>query len=283
MNPLEKPIVNWFKKNKRDLPWRTTTAWGVMVSEYMLQQTPVNRVLPKWIEWMERWPTPKDLAAATPAQVITAWGRLGYPRRALRLHAAAQIIAEDFNNEVPEDELTLQQLPGIGEYTAAAIAAFAFDRRTLVMDVNIRRVLTRVIDGNEHPKPAPTSREKARRLTLLPEKNAHIWAAATMELGALVCTSKNPKCELCPVISACNWRKNGYPKSDLIRKSQDWHGTDRKCRGTIVQALRENESLTENAIKKLWPEESQVEKALKTLQEDLLIEAISRKRYRLPS
>ena len=283
MNPLEKPIVNWFKRNKRDLPWRTTTPWGVMVSEYMLQQTPVNRVLPKWIEWMERWPTPKDLAAATPAQVITAWGRLGYPRRALRLHAAAQIIAEDFNNEVPEDELTLQQLPGIGEYTAAAIAAFAFDQRTLVMDVNIRRVLTRVIDGNEHPKPAPSNREKARRLILLPEENAHIWAAATMELGAIVCTSKNPKCELCPVISACNWRKNGYPKSDLIRKSQDWHGTDRKCRGTIVQALRENESLTENAIKKLWPEESQVEKALKTLQEDLLIEAISRKRYRLPS
>ena len=283
MNSLEKPIVNWFKRNKRDLPWRTTTPWGVMVSEYMLQQTPVNRVLPKWIEWMERWPTPKDLAAATPAQVITAWGRLGYPRRALRLHAAAQIIAEDFNNEVPEDELTLQQLPGIGQYTAAAIAAFAFNQRTLVMDVNIRRVLTRVIDGNEHPKPAPTSREKARRLALLPEKNAHIWAAATMELGALVCTSKNPKCELCPVISACNWRKNGYPKSDLIRKSQDWHGTDRKCRGTIVQALRENESLTENAIKKLWPDESQIEKALKTLQEDLLIEAISRKRYRLPA
>jgi len=283
MNPLEKPIVNWFKRNKRDLPWRTTTPWGVMVSEYMLQQTPVNRVLPKWIEWMERWPTPKDLAAATPAQVITAWGRLGYPRRALRLHAAAQIIAEDFNNEVPEDLETLQTLPGIGEYTAAAIAAFAFDQRTLVMDVNIRRVLTRVIDGNEHPKPAPTIREKSRRLALLPEKNAHIWAAATMELGALVCTSKNPKCELCPVISACNWRKNGYPKSDLIRKSQDWHGTDRKCRGTIVQALRENESLTENAIKKLWPDESQIEKALKTLQEDLLIEAISRKRYRLPA
>ena len=283
MNPLEKPIVNWFKRNKRDLPWRSTTPWGVMISEYMLQQTPVNRVLPKWIEWMDRWPTPKDLAAATPAQVITAWGRLGYPLRALRLHAAAQIIAEDFNNEVPEDLETLQTLPGIGEYTAAAIAAFAFDQRTLVMDVNIRRVLTRVIDGNEHPKPAPTSREKARRLALLPEKNAHIWAAATMELGALVCTSKNPKCELCPVISACNWRKNGYPKSDLIRKSQDWHGTDRKCRGTIVQALRENESLTENAIKKLWPEESQVEKALKTLQEDLLIEAISRKRYRLPA
>ena len=282
MNPLEKPIVTWFKKNKRDLPWRTTTPWGVMVSEYMLQQTPVNRVLPKWIEWMERWPTPADLAEATPAQVITAWGRLGYPRRALRLHAAAQIIAEDFNNEVPSDEITLQSLPGIGQYTAAAIAAFAFDQRTLVMDVNIRRLLTRLIDGNEHPRPAPTTRERAARLTLMPTKNAHVWAAAAMELGAIVCTSSNPKCELCPVISQCNWRKNGYPKSDLIRKSQDWHGTDRKCRGTIVQALRENESLTENAIKKLWPDETQVERALITLLEDRLIQSIPRARYRLP-
>ena len=282
MNSLEKPIVTWFKKNKRDLPWRNTTPWGVMVSEYMLQQTPVNRVLPKWHEWMRRWPTPADLAKATPAEVITAWGRLGYPRRALRLHAAAQIITEDFDNEIPEDIATLQTLPGIGEYTAAAITAFAFEQQSLVMDVNIRRLLTRIIDGNEHPKPAPTVKEKASRLTLQPTKNAHIWSAATMELGALVCTSKNPICEKCPVISQCNWRKNGYPKTDLVRKSQDWHGTDRKCRGTIVQALRENESLTENAIMKLWPDESQVEKALKTLQEDLLIEAIPRMRYRLP-
>ena len=283
MNQLEKPIVSWFKKNKRDLPWRNTTPWGVMVSEYMLQQTPVNRVLPKWDEWMKRWPTPKDLAKASPAEVITAWGRLGYPRRALRLHAAAQIIAEDFNNEVPEDPAILQTLPGIGEYTAAAIGAFAFEKQTLVMDVNIRRLLTRIIDGNEHPKPAPTTREKASRLALQPAKNSHIWSAATMELGALVCTSKNPICEQCPVIGQCNWRKNGYPKTDLVRKSQDWHGTDRKCRGTIVQALRENESLTESAIKKLWTDESQVEKALKTLQADLLIEAIPRKRYRLPA
>lgn len=283
MNQLEKPIVSWFKKNKRDLPWRNTTPWGVMVSEYMLQQTPVNRVLPKWDEWMKRWPTPKDLAKASPAEVITAWGRLGYPRRALRLHAAAQIITEDFKNQVPEDPSTLQTLPGIGEYTAAAIGAFAFEKQTLVMDVNIRRLLTRIIDGNEHPRPAPTTREKASRLALQPPKNAHIWAAATMELGALVCTSKNPICEQCPVIGQCKWRKNGYPKTNLVRKSQDWHGTDRKCRGTIVQALRENESLTENAIKKLWPDESQVEKALKTLQADLLIEAIPRKRYRLPA
>jgi A/G-specific adenine glycosylase len=173
-------------------------------------------------------------------------------------------------------------LPGIGEYTAAAIAAFAFEQRSLVMDVNIRRLLVRAIDGQEHPKPAPTAREKARHLAILPTKNAHVWAAATMELGALVCTSKNPACELCPIIGQCNWRKNGYPKTELVRKSQDWHGTDRKCRGTIVQALRDNESLTESAIKKLWPEESQVEKALKTLLEDQLIQALPRRRYRLP-
>ena len=162
MSSLEKPILTWFKKNKRDLPWRNTSPWGVMVSEYMLQQTPVNRVLPKWNEWMERWPTPKDLAAATPAQVITAWGRLGYPRRALRLHAAAQIIAEDLNNKVPEDQETLQLLPGIGEYTAAAIAAFAFEQRSLVMDVNVRRLLVRAIAGCAGPSWRRSSCQPAR-------------------------------------------------------------------------------------------------------------------------
>jgi A/G-specific adenine glycosylase len=282
MNSLEKPITQWFAKNKRDLPWRVTTPWGVMVSEFMLQQTPVARVLPKWIEWMERWPTPAELAIATPAQVITAWGRLGYPRRALRLHESAKIIARDFNNEVPESEEILRSLPGIGDYTAAAISAFAFGANTLVMDVNIRRVLVRVLDGKEHPTSSPTVRERESRLAILPRQNADNWAAATMELGALICTSKNPSCNDCPIISQCKWRKNGYPQTELVRKSQDWHGTDRKCRGTIVQALRENESLTLSAIKKLWPEESQVEKALETLLVDHLIEEHSRSRFRLP-
>ena len=282
MNSLEKPITQWFAKNKRELPWRATTPWGVMVSEFMLQQTPVARVLPKWIEWMERWPTPAELAKATPAQVITAWGRLGYPRRALRLHESAKIIARDFENEVPDSEEVLRSLPGIGDYTAAAISAFAFSANTLVMDVNIRRVLVRVLDGKEHPTSSPTVRERESRLAILPRRNADNWAAATMELGALICTSKNPSCNDCPIISQCKWRKNGYPQSELVRKSQDWHGTDRKCRGTIVQALRESESLTVSAIKKLWPDESQVEKALETLLEDNLIEEHSRSRFRLP-
>jgi A/G-specific adenine glycosylase len=282
MNSLEKPITQWFARNKRELPWRATTPWGVMVSEFMLQQTPVARVLPKWIEWMERWPTPAELAKATPAQVITAWGRLGYPRRALRLHESAKIIARDFENEVPDSEEVLRSLPGIGDYTAAAISAFAFGANTLVMDVNIRRVLVRVLDGKEHPTSSPTVRERESRLAILPRRNADNWAAATMELGALICTSKNPSCNDCPIISQCKWRKNGYPQSELVRKSQDWHGTDRKCRGTIVQALRESESLTASAIKKLWPDESQVEKALETLLADNLIEEHSRSRFRLP-
>ena len=282
MNSLEKPITQWFAKNKRDLPWRATSPWGVMVSEFMLQQTPVARVLPKWNEWMQRWPTPAELALATPAQVITAWGRLGYPRRALRLHESAKIIARDFNNEVPESEEVLRSLPGIGDYTAAAISAFAFGANTLVMDVNIRRVLVRALDGKEYPTSSPTVRERESRLAILPRRNADNWAAATMELGALICTSKNPSCNDCPIISQCKWRKNGYPQSELVRKSQDWHGTDRKCRGTIVQALRENESLTLSAIKKLWPEESQVEKALETLLTDHLIEEHTRSRFRLP-
>lgn len=282
MNSLEKPITQWFAINKRELPWRATTPWGVMVSEFMLQQTPVARVLPKWIEWMERWPTPAELSKATPAQVITAWGRLGYPRRALRLHESAKIIARDFENEVPDSEEVLRSLPGIGDYTAAAISAFAFGANTLVMDVNIRRVLVRVLDGKEHPTSSPTVRERESRLAILPRRNADNWAAATMELGALICTSKNPSCNDCPIISQCKWRKNGYPQSELVRKSQDWHGTDRKCRGTIVQALRESESLTASAIKKLWPDESQVEKALETLLADNLIEEHSRSRFRLP-
>ena len=183
---------------------------------------------------------------------------------------------------IPDTLSVFRVLPGIGDYTSAAIIAFAFDERSLVLDINIRRLFARVIDGVEAPSAAPTKSERREREELIPSKNPHVWAAATMELGALVCTSKNPSCELCPIIGQCNWRKNGYPKTELVRKSQDWHGTDRKCRGTIVQALRENESLTETAIKKLWPDESQLEKALKTLLADQLIQALPRRRYRLP-
>jgi A/G-specific adenine glycosylase len=264
------------------LPWRKTDTWGVLVSEFMLQQTPVNRVLPVYIEWMKRWPTPALLAQATPAQVITAWGRLGYPRRALRLHECAKVITNEYKGVSPREESELRKLPGIGEYTAAAMVAFAFSGRSLVLDINIRRLFARIFDGVESPKLSATKDEKSRYEELIPKKDPHLWAAATMELGALVCTSQSPKCGICPVAHECTWRSLDYPKSDLIKRTQSWHGTDRQCRGTVVQALRENDVLTKAQIALLWDVPSQLEKAILTLLDDGLIESRGKSKYSLP-
>jgi A/G-specific adenine glycosylase len=279
---FEKEIISWFKQNKRDLPWRKTDAWGVLVSEFMLQQTPVNRVLPVYQEWIKRWPTAAALAAATPAEVITAWGRLGYPRRALRLHECAKVITHELSGKIPEDENELRKLPGIGEYTAAAMAAFAFNKRSLVLDINIRRLFARLFDGVEVPSQSSTKSEKSRYEALIPKKDAHIWAAATMELGAIICTSQSPKCGICPVAHGCTWRSLDYPKSDVVKRTQTWHGTDRQCRGTIVQALRDNEVLTKNQISQLWDVPSQLEKAILTLLDDGLIEVRGKNKFSLP-
>mgnify|MGYP000101847695 FL=1 len=279
---FEKEITNWFKKNKRDLPWRKTDAWGVLVSEFMLQQTPVNRVLPVYEAWMKRWPTAASLSKATPAEVITAWGRLGYPRRALRLHECAKEITHNLKGKIPESQAELRALPGIGEYTAAAITAFAFEKHSLVLDINIRRLFARLFDGVETPTQSATKVEKSRYEELIPKKDPHIWAAATMELGALICTSQSPKCAICPVADKCLWRSLDYPKSDLVKRRQSWHGTDRQCRGAVVQALRENEVLTKAQIQQLWDVPSQLEKALLTLLDDGLIEARGKSKYSLP-
>jgi len=278
----EKLITDWFKKNKRDLPWRKADAWGVLVSEIMLQQTPVQRVLPIYSEWMERWPTPAHLAEATPAEVITAWGRLGYPRRALRLHECAKVIANELNGAIPSTEVELRKLPGVGEYTAAAIVAFAYSGSSLVLDINIRRLFSRLYKGEESPATAPTKAERVEYAQYVPDKNAHIWAAATMELGALICTAKSPLCGRCPVADQCAWRSLDYPASERVKRTQTWHGTDRQCRGTIVQALRENSTLTKKQIHLLWDVPSQVEKALLTLLDDGLIEERGKSSYSLP-
>jgi len=282
MSFLEEAILTWFAESKRDLPWRNSSPWGVLVSEFMLQQTPVVRVLPKWNEWMQRWPTSADLASASTSEVITAWGRLGYPRRALRLHECAKIIANEFDGKVPESQEILKSLPGIGDYKAAAIASFAYEARALVLDINIRRVFARVIDGLESPKNSLSNLERISRAKLIPKNDAHTWAAATMELGALICTSRNPKCGDCPVSTICEWKTAGYPESDQPRKVQGWHGTDRQCRGVVVQALRENATLTLGEIKKLWHDESQLEKALTTLIRDGLIQLSESSLYALP-
>jgi A/G-specific adenine glycosylase len=282
MSSLHQPVLAWYKKNKRDLPWRNTDAWGVLVSEIMLQQTPVARVLPVYTEWLKRWPTPAALAKASPAQIITAWGRLGYPRRALRLHECAKVISTQYKGRIPETQSELRELPGIGDYTSAAIIAFAFGGRSLVLDINIRRVFARVIDGVEVPTTAPTKSERVEREKLIPSKNPHLWAAATMELGALICTAKNPKCGQCPLADQCIWRSLDYPLSDQPKRTQSWHGTDRQCRGVIVQALRENPSLSKKEIMQLWDVPSQVEKALLTLLEDGLLVEQKDRRFSLP-
>jgi A/G-specific adenine glycosylase len=248
----------------------------------MLQQTPVQRVLPVYNEWMKKWPTAAALAKATPAEVITAWGRLGYPRRALRLHECAKVITADHKGVVPQTESELRALPGIGEYTSAAIVAFAFEGRSLVLDINIRRLFSRLIQGEESPSAAPTKAERLEYMELVPQKNAHLWAAATMELGALICTSKNPLCGRCPVADSCKWRSLDYPESSRVKRTQTWHGTDRQCRGTIVQALRENTTLTKAKILLLWDVPSQAEKAILTLLDDGLIEERRKNTFSLP-
>ncbi|MFZ9926430.1 MAG: hypothetical protein ACO3FB_01410 [Candidatus Nanopelagicaceae bacterium] len=242
------------------------------MSEFMLQQTPVHRVLPQWHRWMELWPTPADLASAPLSDALREWGRLGYPRRAKRLHESAQIIVRDFNGVVPEEIDQLRTLPGIGEYTAAAISAFAFGNSELVLDINIRRLYTRCWLGKSAPTSAPNNSERELARGLIPENDDGTWAAATMELGALICKARNPLCEECPLMNQCFWREIGYPEDEVNKKRVQWHGSDRQCRGAIMQALREKPAVTEAELKKIWSSRSQYEKALASLLDDGLIQ-----------
>ncbi|MFF2842551.1 A/G-specific adenine glycosylase [Paenarthrobacter sp. NPDC057981] len=240
---LHDALDRWFAGAARDLPWRRPdcTAWGVLVSEIMLQQTPVVRVLPVWLDWMERWPTPAHLAAEPSGAAVRHWGRLGYPRRALRLHAAAVAICEEHDGNVPDNYPALLGLPGVGGYTAAAVAAFAYGRRETVVDTNIRRVHARLVSGNALPAPALTAAEMRLADALLPEDQALSvrWNASVMELGAMVCPARSPKCAECPVRDSCAWLAAGEPPPSYTPKGQSWHGTDRQVRGAVMAVLRE--------------------------------------------
>jgi len=236
-------LIDFFDSRGRDLPWRRpdATPWAVLVSEVMLQQTPVVRVLPVYDEWLTRWPTPADLAADSPGDAIRAWGRLGYPRRAMRLHAAATAIATAHGGVVPDSVDVLLRLPGIGEYTARAVAAFAFGARTPVVDTNVRRVLARVVRGVDEPREPATAVDRAQLAALLPAEPARAarFSAAVMELGALVCSARTPTCGVCPLVDRCRWRLAGAVPGQARRAVQTWHGTDRQVRGRILAALRE--------------------------------------------
>ena len=193
-------LVGWYDVAGRDLPWRRpgVSAWQILVSEFMLQQTPVSRVQPVWQEWVRRWPTPSATAAAGAADLLRAWGKLGYPRRAKRLHECATVIARDHNDVVPDDVETLLGLPGVGEYTARAVACFGYGRRVPVVDTNVRRVVARATRGVAE---APgSSRDLAEVAALLPEDaTAACFSVALMELGATVCTARSPRCGVCPL------------------------------------------------------------------------------------
>ncbi len=285
---LHPPILSWYDEHARDLPWRSASAsaWSVMVSEFMLQQTPVARVLPVHAEWMRRWPTPANLAAEPPGEAVRAWGRLGYPRRALRLHAAATAIVERHDGAVPASYDDLIELPGVGDYTAAAIAVFAHGRRHVVLDTNVRRVLTRVLAGAEFPPPSVTKAERALAASALPddEPTAATWSVAVMELGALVCTAADPRCDACPVGDLCAWRAAGHPAYDgPPRKAQAWAGTDRQCRGRLLAVLRDAEGAVHRSrLDAVWAEATQRQRCLESLLADGLLVQSSADTFALP-
>ncbi len=285
---LHDAVIDWYAEAGRELPWRASeaTAWGVFVSEIMLQQTPVARVLPIWQEWMRRWPAPRDLAAEPAGEAVRAWGRLGYPRRALRLHAAASAMAERHRGEVPDDLEALRALPGVGEYTAAAVGAFAFGIRSAVVDTNIRRVHARMVTGDGQAAPSLTAAERDLAQRLLPEDvdRARVWNVAVMELGALVCTARTPRCGVCPVRDRCAWQIAGAPAYDgPARRGQRWAGTDRQVRGRLLQVLRErDEPVPRRDLDHVWHDAPQRDRCLSGLIEDGLVEPLPGETFSLP-
>lgn len=293
-------LATWFAREGRDLPWRAPglrsgaqvrarrgaahdLAWGVLVSEIMLQQTPVDRVLPIWTTWMQRWPRASALAADSPGDVIRAWGRLGYPRRALRLHATAVVIADVHADRVPRDRDALLALPGIGDYTAGAVRAFAYGEPALTLDTNVRRVLSRVLDGRDRPSASVTVAEREQaELTMPAERGAH-WMAALMELGARVCTARQPRCDICPLQSQCRWWAAGRPEMPAARRQPTYEGSDRQARGALLQVLRTASGPVSTArLDTAWPDPLQRARALDGLVADGLVAPASRGRWRLP-
>jgi A/G-specific adenine glycosylase len=289
------PVLAWYARHARDLPWRTpgATPWSVLVSEIMLQQTPVARVWPEYLRWIARWPTPAALAAEPAGEAIRQWGRLGYPRRALRLHETATILTARHGGKVPADRDALLALPGIGSYTAAAVASFAFGQRHAVLDTNVRRVLARLVAGQPRAA-APSVAERRLAESLLPAEPAVAarWSVAVMELGALVCTAANPRCDTCPVAGDCAWLAAGRPEEPKNsrepagaagRRTQRYDGTDRQCRGRLLAVLRDSGDPVSRAdFDAVWPGQAQLARALDGLIADGLADPLPDGRFALP-
>ncbi|SEH61006.1 A/G-specific DNA-adenine glycosylase [Mycolicibacterium rutilum] len=286
MTDIVPQLVDWYDREQRDLPWRRpdVSPWQVLVSEFMLQQTPVARVEPVWRAWVARWPTPSATAAASAADVLRAWGKLGYPRRAKRLHECATVIATDFGDAVPSDVETLLTLPGIGAYTARAVACFAYRRRVPVVDTNVRRVVARAVHGRADAAPSSSPRDLADVEALLPDEAlAPKFSIALMELGATVCTARAPRCASCP-LSVCAWRSRGFPASTApARRVQRYAGTDRQVRGRLLDVLRGRDSpVTRAELDVVWlSDTAQRDRALDSLLVDGLVEQTADGRFAL--
>ena len=281
--PWVRPLTTWYDASARVLPWRGpgVSPYGVLVSEVMLQQTPVARVLPAYEAWMGRWPTPEALAAEAPGEAVRMWGRLGYPRRALRLHAACVAVVNRFGGELPTTVSELLTLPGVGEYTARAVAVFALGQRQAVVDTNVRRVVARVVEGVAD---APVRRSDLALVEgLLPDDDAPRVSIALMELGALVCTAREPRCPVCPVSSWCRWLAGGaVPLDAPVRAAQGYAGTDRQVRGRLLAVLRDSsEPVEASALERVWDIAEQRTRALDSLLSDGLVTQLPDGRFAL--
>jgi A/G-specific adenine glycosylase len=232
---INKSLLGWYKHYARVLPWRKThNPYRILISEVMLQQTQVSRVLQKYPEFLRRFPSMKALAAARPADVIRAWAGMGYNNRALRLQQLAQNVQTKCKGRLPSDPTALESLPGIGRYSANAIACFAFGKHVPVVDTNVRRVFSRMLG-----KQISIAEEWKCAEQMLPRSNVYHWNQGLMELGALVCSSANPQCPVCPLKFYC--RSAGRIVSPTKRKpasSTKPKIPDRIYRGKIITVLR---------------------------------------------
>ncbi|GAC1359551.1 MAG: A/G-specific adenine glycosylase [Vulcanimicrobiaceae bacterium] len=250
MRALQSKLLSWYKgEGRKGLPWRKSrNPYAVLVSECMLQQTQVDRVIPKYEAFVAAFPDFAALACASTADVLRAWQGLGYNSRAIRLKRIAEIVCTEFAGVLPQDDSTLRSLPGVGSYTAAAVQAFAFNIDVVALDTNIRRVLHRAAHGIEFPVKASSAQLEAEAQRSLPSGRAHDWNSALMDLGATICTARAPKCTLCPIAANCASAPIDAAKLEqlrsrhAVRKSPQeaipFQQTTRFARGRIIDRLR---------------------------------------------
>lgn len=268
--------MRWYRgEGRHSLPWRQTRdPYAVLVSEVMLQQTQVERVLPYFATWMARWPGFEAVAAEPASEVIRAWRGLGYNRRALNLHRLAAEVVSNYAGRLPDDAHALRRLPGIGPYTAAAVQCFARGERVVVADTNIARVVSRTCLGAASQRSVPARDLSDALRHLLPVRSARNHNLALMDFGALVCTARSPGCDICPLSRLCAWNLAGKPGETAPQPATPrFETTARFARGRIIDALRESPARTAGLAAMLpHPHATRVERYLEALEREGLVE-----------